>query len=201
MKHSYCYKNPQTITKTPTPNKPTNKNQTTNKTESHCSLRRTANFLCLPCMHHASLQNNGCTRSCWCQDALLTIANYICFHQREWKLKAAGTAKDWNFKLGINCNAVDRNCHPNSLNKYWHVSKCPLPTAFHNANSPALPGCHGNHRITPITPYSHFKFCCSDEALFLLHNSTCLLPKSSATTSSHHKVTKIRKFTTHKKSV
>ena len=158
-------------------------------------------FLCFPCMHHASSQSNGCTRRCWCQDALLTIANYLHFQQRESELKADGTAKDWNFKLGINCSAVDKNCCPNSLNKNWHVLKCLLPTAFHNANSPALPGCHGNHRITPITPCSHFTFCCSTEAAFPLHKGACSLLKNSTTTSSHHKVTKTRKFTTQKNCV
>lgn len=45
---------------------------------------------------------------------------------------------------------------------------------------------------------SHFKFCCSAEASFPLHNNTCLLSKNSATTTSFCKVTKPRKFTAHK---
>lgn len=121
-------------------------------------------------------------------------------------LEGMGVESKWhcervNFKLGINHNAAERNCCPNSLNKYWHGLKCPLPTAFPNTHSPAPPSYHGNRRIVPIPSCSHFKFCCSAGAAFPLHNGTHLLPQISTTTLSHCKVAKIRQFTTKKNSV
>lgn len=117
---------------------------------------------------------------------MLTTANYLHFHQRERELKAAATERDWNFKLGINCNAVDlllsTNCRPNSLNIHWRLWKCrhPPPSPCKQFGTPVATETGGQPRIMLR---SDFQFHCSAEASPTVHNAVRSFLKDSAIVS------------------